>query len=285
MVSKYPILHYIDEIKTKLGFDRTMTAPGNDVVDAINKIYAGGFDLKAWAENSTDIAAHRNTFGGRNLGSTFTAEQKANIANNFKGFLTGDYWEINGAKHRIVDFSYFYNHGDTALTKPHLVIMPDLVMYNQRMHSSNDITSVGYAGCEMRTSGLDSAKATITAFFGSVISHREYLQTAVNSTGKPSGGAWTDCTVEIPTESMLFGNRIFSVANDGTVPNLYTNGKLQFALFQLAPEFLNTRQHIWERDIVSGANFALVDDSGLAGYTLASYTSLGVRPYYLVGAE
>lgn len=36
-MGKHPILHYINEIKNKLGFGRTMTASGADVVDAVNK--------------------------------------------------------------------------------------------------------------------------------------------------------------------------------------------------------------------------------------------------------
>lgn len=36
-MSRLPIPHIINTIKTKLGFDRTMTAPGEDIVDAVNK--------------------------------------------------------------------------------------------------------------------------------------------------------------------------------------------------------------------------------------------------------
>lgn len=36
-MSRLPIPHFIQEIKAKLGFDRTMTAPGEDIVDAVNK--------------------------------------------------------------------------------------------------------------------------------------------------------------------------------------------------------------------------------------------------------
>ena len=36
-MSRLPIPHFINQIKTKLGFDRTLTASGEDVVDAINK--------------------------------------------------------------------------------------------------------------------------------------------------------------------------------------------------------------------------------------------------------
>ena len=36
-MSRLPIPHIINTIKIKLGFDRTMTASGEDVVDAVNK--------------------------------------------------------------------------------------------------------------------------------------------------------------------------------------------------------------------------------------------------------
>ena len=36
-MSRLPIPHIINQIKTKLGFDRTLTASGEDVVDAVNK--------------------------------------------------------------------------------------------------------------------------------------------------------------------------------------------------------------------------------------------------------
>lgn len=36
-MSRLPIPHFINQIKTKLGFDRTLTASGEDVVDAVNK--------------------------------------------------------------------------------------------------------------------------------------------------------------------------------------------------------------------------------------------------------
>lgn len=57
----------------------------------------------------------------------------------------GDYWVINGINWRIVDFNYWYNCGDTAFIKHHLVIMPDTVLYEARMNPTN-ITTGGYVG-------------------------------------------------------------------------------------------------------------------------------------------
>lgn len=37
-MKKLPLLHYINEIKQKLGFSRTLTASGADVVDAVNTV-------------------------------------------------------------------------------------------------------------------------------------------------------------------------------------------------------------------------------------------------------
>lgn len=37
-MSRLPIPHFINQIKTKLGFDRTLTASGADVVDAVNTL-------------------------------------------------------------------------------------------------------------------------------------------------------------------------------------------------------------------------------------------------------
>ena len=74
-------------------------------------------------------------YRGKNLGSVVTEEQKTNIKNGtFKGFFLGDYWIIGSYTWRIVDFDYWYDCGDTAFTKPHLVIMPDKPLYNAQMN-------------------------------------------------------------------------------------------------------------------------------------------------------
>ena len=227
---------------------------------------------------------HRNVYGGRNLGSTVTAAQLAAISDgSFDGLFVGDYWTINGVQWVIADMNYFYNCGDTAFTKNHLVIVPATTLYSHVMNDSNTTTG-GYVGSKMYTEGLDEAKTRFAAAFGSehILSHRDYLVNAVTD-GYPSARAWYDSTVELMNEVMVYGARHWSSMNKGTTNvNNYTTGKQQLALFQLNPRMVNIRSWYWLRDVVSSAYFAGVGGNGLAVYNGAG-SSGGVRPYAVIG--
>lgn len=227
---------------------------------------------------------HRNIFRGENLGSAVTEAQKAAIADgSFKGMFVGDYWIINEVTWRIADLDYFFRCGDTEFTKHHLVIVPDKNLYSNKMNDAN-ITTGGYMGSKMYTEYLEPAKNTINAAFpGLVLSHKDYFVNAVTN-GRPSAGAWVESTVELMNEIMVYGNSVFTPANDGTtIPSLYTTGKQQFALFMLNPKMVNTREAYWLRDVVSGSRFARVVFSGIAAYGDVASDFLGVRPYFCVG--
>ena len=78
-------------------------------------------------------------------------------------------------------------------------------------------------------------------------------------------------------------SHVFAPAGDGKiVPNRYTVGKTQLALFTVVPKFISNRATFWLRDVVSSADFALVYYYGNACYTGAS-DSLGVRPVFPIG--
>lgn len=227
---------------------------------------------------------HRNVYRGKYLGTSVTDAQKAAIQNGtFKDLYIGDYWTNGGVNWRIADINYFYNCGDSAFTKNHLVIVPEGSLYNHRMNAGNT-TEGGYVGSEMRTSGLDSAKATIRAAFGNlVLSHRDYFTNAVTD-GKPSGGSWYDSEVELMNEIMVYGCHVFAPACDGsTVPNKYTTAKKQLAIMRLNPNvIIAKRQDIWLRDVVSSVYFAYVYAGGNANRAYASDSS-GVLPYSVIG--
>lgn len=228
------------------------------------------------------VEQRRNIFRGKNLGTAFTAAQKAEIkAGTFKGFFIGDYWSIGDKIWRIVDINYWLNDGDTACTTPHLVIMPDAVLYNAKMNETN-ITTGGYVGSQMYTANLANAKTLVNSAFGStnILKHREYLTNAVTN-GYPSAGAWYDSTVELPNEIMMYGSLVFTPAGDGSfVPNRYTIDKTQLALMRMYPRFINPqRQTQWLRDVVSSAFFADVNYVGFTDYYYASH-SYGVRPVF-----
>lgn len=239
----------------------------------------------AVVSKAQDISAinHRNVYRGKNLGSSVTAAQKAAIqAGTFDDLFIGDYWVINGVTWVIADMDYFYNCGDTAFTKHHLVIVPNSSLYNAQMNESQSTTG-GYVGSKMYTNNLDSAKATISAAFGDmVLSHREYLTNAVVD-GLPLSVGWFDSTAELMNEVMVFGTYMLAPASNGvTTPARHTIAKQQLALFALNPRAINNRTTIWLRDVVSATFFAVVGDSGsvVFDYTSASH---GVRPEFCIG--
>ncbi len=226
---------------------------------------------------------HRMIFRGKNLGGSFTEEQKAAVkAGTFDGLFLGDYWVISGVTYRIADFDYYLRCGDTDFTAHHLVIVPDVPMYSHVMNDEAK-TEGGYYLSKMHTEGLTEAKTKINAAFpSSVLTHKEYLVNAVKD-GRPSGGGWFESTVELMNENMVYGGKIFSPVSDGTnVPTNYTVCKSQLALFQAKPSFIHNRQTFWLRDVVSGTTFAYVSGNGTANYNGAS-ASDGVRPVFIIG--
>lgn len=231
-----------------------------------------------------DPQMHANIYRGKSLGTSFTAAQKAAIADgSFKDMFIGDYWTIGGKVYRVADMDYFYNTGSPAFTKHHLVVVPDKTMYNNVMKSAGT-TEGGYVNSDMRLTGLASAKTTITSAFGSdaVLTHKEYLVNAVTN-GKPSGKSFTDASVEIMNEIMVFGTRIYAVGNDGTASTpLYTLSTKQFSLFRLNPKMIHTQEYYWLRDVVSSFSFAYVPNVGGANSCSAPSPG-GVRPYFCIG--
>lgn len=249
-----------------------------------NKAIAAEDALFAMLDGFAPVELRRVLFRGKNLGTALTAVQKAAIKDgSFKGMFLGDYWSIGGRIWRIVDMDYWYNCGDTAFTSHHLVIMPDEALYNAQMNTTN-VTTGGYVGSEMYKSNLANAKTIVNAAFqGSVLTHREYLCNAV-ANGRPSGGAWFDSSIELPNESMMYGHPHFSPTSDGsTVPAIYTISKTQLALFMVCPRFIVNRSYNqWLRDVVSSADFAIVNYDGGTTCNRASYSN-GVRPVFPVG--
>lgn len=249
-----------------------------------NKAIAAEDALFAMLDSFAPVELRRVLFRGKNLGTALTAAQKAAIKDgSFKGMFLGDYWVIGGRTWRIVDMDYWYNCGDTAFTSHHLVIMPDEVLYNAQMNTTN-VTTGGYVGSEMYKKNLANAKTIVNAAFqGSVLTHREHLCNAV-ANGKQSGGAWFDSSIELPSEIMMYGHIHFGGTSDGNaIPNIYTPSKTQLALFMVCPRFITDRSHVqWLRDVVSSASFADVDHDGFTSYFGAS-GSYGVRPVFPVG--
>ena len=250
-------------------------------------------DLKEYMEGVNTIleqltydnaGAHNSIYRGKNLGTTVTEEQwEAISSGTFTDLYIGDYWVIGGVNWRIAAFDYYLNCGDTSFTKHHAVIVPDTCLYNAQMNTTN-VTTGAYKGSAMYTANLTQAKSTINSAFGSshVLSHRIYLSNAT-SNGRASAGEWTDSTVDLMCEHMVYGSGIFSPVSDGSnVPNNYRVEKGQLPLFALEPSRICNRAAWWLRDVITAAYFARVADSGSAGCHNAS-SSRGVRPAFCIG--
>lgn len=245
------------------------------------KVAADGTISAAMVVES-NAGAHNAIYRGKNLGSSVTAAQYAEIAaGTFKDMYIGDYWTIGGVNYRIAAFDYYLNCGDTNTTAHHVVLVPDTNLYSHVMNDTN-ITTGAYVGSKMYTEGLEQAKTTIkAAFSGHVLSHCIYLSNAT-SNGKASAGAWVDSEVDLMCEHMVYGNGVFSPVSDGsTIPNNYRVEKSQLPLFQHEPSRICNRASWWLRDVISASIFACVSVYGVAAYDTAS-ASLGVRPAFCI---
>lgn len=250
-------------------------------------------DLKEYMEGVNTIlaqltydnaGAHNSIYRGKNLGTTVTEEQwEAISSGTFTDLYIGDYWVIGGVNWRIAAFDYYLNCGDTSFTKHHAVIVPDTCLYSAQMNTTN-VTTGAYKGSAMYTANLTQAKSTINSAFGSshVLSHRIYLSNAT-SNGRASAGEWTDSTVDLMCEHMVYGSGIFSPVSDGSnVPNNYRVEKGQLPLFALEPSRICNRDTWWLRDVITAASFADVYYYDVADFYYASY-SRGVRPAFCIG--
>ena len=262
--------------------ETTAIQPVEDSVVELASILA---DFKSIFEVDP-AASHKSIYRGKNLGTSLTAAQKATIASGrFDDLWVGDYWTINGRVYRIADIDYYYNSGDTAFTKHHLVIVPDANFGNGPMNDTNT-TDGAYVGSKMYTdsnSVLNTARTTIANNFGDALAtHRVYLHNATTS-GYASAGAWYDSTVELMNEPMVYGSYIFTPGGNGSMaPNRGTAEKSQLALFRLNYCMINIgRYWYWLRDVVSTPAFAYIGIGGSAGSHGAS-NSNGVRPSFCI---
>ena len=265
------------------------TEDKSSVVAAVNEVLGLVGDNAADIETidafitalKTDGAARANAMPfEHDLGNSFTAEQSADIrAGKFDLVRTGGYWTINGRKYWAAHADYRLHCGDTELTTHHMLVFPDQPLYTGVMNDSN-VTTGGYYGSKMKTSGLASALNTVKGDFGAdhILAHKIILSNAV-SNGQSSGWAWYESQIDLMNEHMVYGSHAWG----GGSQNGYDTGidKSQLALFQARPDLICNRQNWWLRDVRSAALFCSVDEGGNAGYRGAS-DGVGVRPAFLI---
>ena len=234
---------------------------------------------------------HNSIYRGRDLGSSVTDEMYAAItAGTFDDMFVGDYFTINGTIYRIAGFNLIKNCGDNVSIGNNMCLVPDSALYNAQMHNTDsgeyesgsvaNGTTGAYANSDMRTTNLTQATNKIITDFGSshVISYRDILPNAT-ADGQASGWAWYDCKVELMSEVMVYGTKVWG--NSG-----YEVGCLneQFPLFRLNPESIHRRFTYWLRSVGSATTFALVNVSGGA-YSYDASNAIGVRPFFFIAED
>lgn len=247
---------------------------------AINELYTNA------ARNNA--GGHNSIFRGKNLGTSYTsAMSKAIQSGTFDDLFVGDYLTINGTVYRVAGFNLGKQIGDNTSMGNSMCLVPDSALYNAQMHNTDsgqytegaaaNTTTGAYANSDMRTANLAQATQKIVSDFGSshVMSYRDILPNAT-ADGQASGWAWYDCKVELMSETMVYGTKVW--ANSGYEVGCINS---QFPLFALAPEYIHRRFSYWLRGVGSATYFCYV---GNAGSALADYasSSLGVRPFFFV---
>lgn len=227
---------------------------------------------------------HRNTYRGKNLGTSISDAQKTAIENgSFDDLFVGDYWVLNGNTYYIADMNYWYNVGASSggFQPNHLVMIPAGTMYQSKMNSSNT-TAGGYIGSYMYTTGLTQARSTIQTDFGDLLLEKpSYFTNAVDG-GHPSNGIWANSKIDLMNEIMLTGHR--SNLMGGYYSTFGSMDNRQLAIFRLANKHIHGRKSFWLRDIANSTQFIYFNFDGILKQQNAS-TECGVRPVFAIGVN
>lgn len=244
--------------------------------------------VAASSDGLDEAVTHRNTYRGKNLGTSFTTAQKTAIKNGtFDDLYVGDYWVMGNNNWRIADIDYWYNlkPNETKITNHHLVIIPDNILYTTPWISSGDL-SKAFLNSDIYMTGLSSAKTTITNLFGSgyLLEYNEMLASSY-SNGVPNNGAWTTVTILPPSQKMIFGSNIlFCYGTTASTNYDVTISKTQLSLFKLNPTLIPDQkgQGYGTRDMginnSKGCTY-MVSAEGAVSFN-ALTVSNGIRPVF-----
>lgn len=232
-------------------------------------------------------------FRGKDLTNVYAVDQLyAKVsAGDFDDIYLGDYITVSitttlpdstvvteDVSLMIAAFNYYYNCGDTALTKPHLVLIPRGCGFKTTavMHTNNT-TEGGYLNSYMHKTVLPCYAASLkVALNNHLLSHREMLTNAVNN-DKTSGWTWSDVDLCLINEVQLYGTTIWSSSAYDV-----GNANRQLPVFDFITPVQFGRNGFWLRSVVSSANFAICNGYGSASSYGASGASY-VRPIILFG--
>lgn len=178
-------------------------------------------------------------------------------------------------KFRIAGIDTYLNTGDTAFVQHHAVIVPDGVIGNNRMNSTNT-TSDGYIGSFMFASVLPVYNAHFSAKLNNhLLSHREILSNNVTG-NQASGWAWADVKINLMSEPEVCGSNLWGNKYDAGV------NYRQFPLFRIASKYICDRNWCWLKAIAGGSDFTAMTSNGNTTRNGAG-VALSVSPCFCIG--
>lgn len=250
-----------------------------------------------------DEQNHNGVYRGKFL-DIDNAELARRVQNGFEDLYLGDYItrsitttlpndtvKTETVALMIAAFNYYYNTGDTALTTPHIILIPRKNSFATvaKMNATNT-TEGGYLNSYMHQTFLPCYAASLNAALDDhVISHRSWLTSSVNTSASSMGGAgfsgsanaaaWASVDLQLMNEVQLYGTTVWSSsAYDVGVDNR----KLPVFNFITPMQFGSVTDPFWLRSVASSTTFASCYVGGYAGQNYAS-NLYGVRPLLVFG--
>jgi hypothetical protein len=215
---------------------------------------------------------HNGGIRGKNLGSTFTAEQKAAIADgSFNDIYVGDYWEIDGVKYVIVDIDYYMNYGSpVSTTDHHVIVLPNNVLSSQG-YSYN---TYYYGASSIYTTYLPQIATALETIFGTYLVNQNLV--LYDNTGGPFWGSG---------KCILASMLQFQGYNQSIRPEKIQHNARQFSYFRYNVDLIASDQRNWLRDSNGDGNMSYAVPEGSMGM-IGIAEPLYLRPYFvLAGVE
>lgn len=244
---------------------------------------AVGRDLTSLTNNEICSTITDGTFKNRNVADFFTRTITSSI---------GGTEEVDFV---LADFNTYFNNGDTALTRNHVVVVTKDCLKTLAPMNETHTTVGGFVGSKMWNETLKAYEEALQNEFGSLlISRRSLLTTEMTETMDSNAGAgfkgastncaWHDCKVNLLSEMELYGANVLS-------SSFYDTGERnrQLSLFRLCPQYKvarlgknGSREWYWLTNVASASYFALCGNYGDSGYGSAGFSG-GVRLCFLIG--
>ena len=268
-----------------------ITFTSNLTQEEYNKYIEAAKTLRRTTYRGKDITSYHND------GSLYEMISSG----RFDDIYVGDYINANNITWLVADMDNYlysgYKEGATnsgSLTQHHVTIIPASHLITSAMNTTNT-TEGGYVNSAMKKSTLPSVLNTYVkpAFGNHILTYNTLLSNSVNATapskagagwqGSSNGWGWYESQIDLMSEKNVYGADAFSSSGyDTGIDNR------QYAIFQLKPELINTngkgaRFNYWLKNVSGSTDFAHVGGDAISGSRLASYSSIGVRPRFLLG--